>query len=369
MDDTLSEIPVEKSEGREVEKAEKGEVIQLTSIPSVLEAPREPLKPLELLELPDIAVTHLFLHKKRRLVATLTNVGTRPFPMESGNIDLFVDGRFDKSYNLKELSNQPFIHPQESVNLTTPLTLYGRHEVEARVDTGTEMKEVTKENNQLKKILEGLPIGPDIAIKDLSLTEDMELNIILSNTGEVDLRKGVIFRCRIFMNDRKISEFDHFTSEVLKAHSASPYILEPPYRVTIKGIFRVKVSISPKLQSDDIRLENNILERRFIIFPFQIGARGKEEFSFSIPSPQPKHEEPLERMRVEVRWEGAGTPLNLSFMGSVGIKEFPNISGKSPLKVELPIAIEDAQRESLCRVSVTNPVGKRVEGHIIIQHP
>jgi len=369
VDEYRYDFPEEKIERIETEKVEKEEKIQLTSLPPEPKLPEEPLKPMKRLELPDLTLNQLFLHHKRRVVATLTNVGTHPFPTASGNLNLFVDGRFEKSYNLQEFSKQPFILPQETVNVMTPLTLYGRHEVEARIDTGKELDEVTKENNQLKRILEGLPIGPDIVIKDLNLTEDMELSIILSNAGEAHLRKGVTFRCRIFVNDRKISDFDHFTSDVLRAHSANHYTLEPPYRITIKGIFRVKVSISPKLHSDDIRLENNILERRFIIFPFQIGAQGKEEFSFSVPISPPKGEEPFERVRVEVRWEGTGDPLKLSFMERGGTKELQTVSGKSPLKVELPMVMEETQRENLWQVSVTNPIEKRVEGHIIIQHP
>lgn len=369
VDEYSYDFPEEKIERIETEKVKKEEKIQLASLPPEPKLPEELLKPMRRLELPDLTLTQLFLHHKRRVVATLMNVGTHPFPTASGNLSLFIDGRFEKSYNLQEFSKQPVILPQETVNVLTPLTLYGRHEVEARIDTGTELDELTKENNQLKMILEGLPIGPDIVIKDLNLTEDMELSIILSNAGEAHLRKGVTFRCRIFVNDRKISDFDHFTSEVLKAHSGNHYTLEPPYRITIKGIFRVKVSISPKLHSDDIRLENNILERRFIIFPFQIGAQGNEEFSFSVPVSPSKGEEPFKQVRVEVRWEGTGDPLKLSFMERGGIKELQAVSGKSPLKVELPMPTEDTQRESLWRVSVTNPIEKRVEGNIIIQHP
>ena len=369
VDEYRYDFPEEKIERIEIEEVEKEEAVQLTSIPSEPKLPEEPLKPMKSLELPDLTLNQLFLHHKRRVVATLMNVGTHPFPTASGTLHLFVDGRFEKSYNLQEFFEQPFILPQEAINVMTPLTLYGRHEVEARIDTGLDLDELTKENNQLKMILEGLPLGPDIVIKDLNLTEDMELSILLSNAGEAHLRKGVTFRCRIFINDRKISDFDHFTSEVLKAHSANYYILEPPYRITIKGIFRVKVSISPKLHSDDIRLENNILERRFIIFPFQIGAQGKEEFSFSVPVPPSKGEESSERVKVEVRWEGTGEPLKLSFMEAGGIKELQTISGKSPLKIELPIALEDTQRENLWKLSVTNSIEKRMEGNIIIQHP
>jgi hypothetical protein len=171
------------------------------------------------------------------------------------------------------------------------------------------------------------------------------------------------------LNDRKISDFEHFISEELKAHSKNLYTLSPPYRISIRGISRVRVFLAPKLRSDDIHMENNILERRFIIFPFQIGAQGREQFSFFIPSPPLKGEESSDKIKMEVRWEGAGAPLKLSFGGSGDARDLPDISGKSPLKVEWPIPADETQRESHWRISVTNPFENRVEGHLIIQHP
>ncbi|MDI6761754.1 MAG: hypothetical protein QME83_01860 [Thermodesulfobacteriota bacterium] len=369
-DEYFSGIPVEekvaeiaeKVEKKE-EKAEKHEVSHLTAAPMPAEVPKESLS------LPDITVSNLFLKQKRRLFATLTNIGTAPFPMESGGLSLFVDGRLEKSYALKSLSDHGLLKPQESITLSTPFSLFGRHEVEVKVDTQVEQRELDKENNQLKKILEGLPIGPDIVIRDFHLTEDLELSIILSNNGEADLRKGVTFRIRIYLNDRKISDFEHFISEELKAHSGNLYTLSPPYRVSIKGISRVRVSLAPKLRSDDIRLENNILERRFIIFPFQIGAQGREQFSFFVPSPPLRGEEPSEKIRMEVRWEGSSTPLKFSFGGSEDSRALLDISGMSPVKVEWPIPAGETQRENHWRVSVTNPIENRVEGHLIIQYP
>ncbi len=363
VEEKVTEI-VEKVERKEEEeKTKKHEVVHLTAVPMPAEPPKESLS------LPDITVSHLFLKQKRGLIATLTNIGSAPFPMDSGSLSLFVDGRLEKSYALKSLSDQVLLQPQESISLSTPFTLFGRHEVEARVDTPVELRELDKENNQLKKILEGLPIGPDIVIRDFHLTEDLELSIMLSNTGEADLRKGVTFRVRIYLNDRKISDFDHFISEELKAHSGNLYLLSPPYRISIKGISRVRVSLTPKLRSDDIRLENNTLERRFIIFPFQIGAQGREQFSFFVPSPPWRGEEPSEKIKLEARWEGSGAPLKLSFGGSDDARNLPDVSGKSPLKVEWPMPAGETQRESHWRVSVTNPIENRVEGHLIIQHP
>ncbi len=355
------------SEGK-VEKPEEQDASP--TIPTLPSPPPAEETTVASVSLPDIAITNLFLDKQRRLVATLTNIGSSPFPMMDGNLMVFVDGQFKKSLALGTLSQQSYLPPNESITFTTPLTVFGRHEINAHIDTDVEMKELDKENNYLKRILEGLPIGPDIVLKDLDLTEDLELYIILSNTGEADLRKGVTFRFRIFVNERKISEFEHFISEVLRAHSENHYTIAPPYRVGIGGVSKVRVSVSPKLRSDDICLTNNILERTFIIFPFRIDPQEKEEFIFSVPSLRIKKEDGQgEKIKAEARWEGGGSPLLLSFQRSGDIKGLPTISGESPLKVEFPIHSEEVLEESRWRVSVTNLIEKKVEGHLIIQYP
>lgn len=373
-DEYFSGIPLEEKKTEEIEKVKlevkeekietrKEDVSHLVPLPLPAGIPKESLS------LPDIAVSNIFLKQKRKLFATLTNIGTAPFPMESGGLSLFVDGQLEKRYALKSLADHGYLNPQESLTLPIPFSLFSRKEVEVRVDTPAELREMDMENNLLKKILEGFPIGPDIVIKDFDLTEDLELIIILSNIGEADLRKGVTFRIRIYLNDRKISDFEHFISEELKAHSKNHYILSPPYRVGIKGISRVKVSLASKLRSDDIRMENNVLERRFIIFPFQIGGQGKEQFSFFIPSPPLRGEELSEKIKMEVRWEGPSTPLKFSFGGPEESRSLLDISGTSPVKVEWPIHSGEPQREGHWRVSVTNPFENRAEGHLIIQHP
>jgi len=86
------------------------------------------------------------------------------------------------------------------------------------------------ENNVLKKRLEGR-LGPDIVVKELDLTDDFELSIVLSNAGEMELRKGTTLRIRILLNDQRVSEFDHFISEPLKPSFGTRYIIDPPYRV------------------------------------------------------------------------------------------------------------------------------------------
>jgi archaellum component FlaG (FlaF/FlaG flagellin family) len=319
--------------------------------------------------LPDLTITDLFLNPQRKLAVTIANIGDSPLPLGGGNLKIIVDGSLKGSYTLGSLSNQSFLPMKGSITLTTPLTLFGRHEIDAHVDFTHGVEESNAENNSLKKVLDGLPVGPDIVVKDLDLTEDLELMIILSNAGEVDLRKGVTFRIRIFVNDRKISEFDHFISEALKANFGNRYLMDPPYRVGIVGISKVKVSISPKLPSDDIRLENNVLKRTFIIFPFRIGPQGREEFSFSFSAPRPQGEGPTEKVKTEARWGGGSSSLMLSFKKSGTLKGIPTLSGKSPLKVEFPVPSEEVQKENVWSVLITNLIDKKVEGHLIIQHP
>ncbi len=319
--------------------------------------------------LPDLTITDLFLDPRRKLAVTIANLGDSPLPLGGGNLKIMVDGSLKGSYTLGSLSGQSVLPVKGSVTLTTPLTLVGRHEIDAQVDFAHGVKESNIENNRLKKILDGLPLGPDIVVKDLDLTEDLELMILLSNAGEVDLRKGVTVRIRILVNGRKISEFDHFISEGLKANFGNRYLMDPPYGVGIAGISRVKVTISPKSTSDDIRLENNVLERTFIIFPFRIGPQGKEEFSFSFSATRPQGEGQTEKVKTEARWEGGGSSLILSFKKSGTLKGTPTLSGKSPLKVEFPIPFEEVQKENVWSVLVTNVLDKKVEGHLIIQHP
>ena len=329
----------------------------------------KPEVPVEPLLLPDITITDLFLNSKKRLVITIENQGDGPFPLEAGKLRLFIDSQPKGSYPLSSFSDQSFLLPEGSLTFTTHLTISGRHEIHAYLDASLEIIESNQENNDLTKILEGLPVGPDIVVEDLELTEDLELSIVLSNAGEVDLRKGIILRIRISVNNQKITAFDHFIPEVLKANFGNRYIIDPPYPVGITGISEVKVSISPKLSSDDIRVENNVLERTFIIFPFKIGPQGKEEFSFSFFTPRPQGEGQTEKVKIEARWEGGSSSLMLSFKKSGNINEMPTLSGKSPLKVEFSIPFEEVQKENVWSIFVTNLVDKKVEGHLIIQHP
>jgi hypothetical protein len=333
--------------------------------PKVLEKERSEAKTL----LSGLRITDLFLNTQRKLSVTLTNLGNSPLPLRAGDLKIFVDGLPKGSYPMGSLSDQPSLPAKGSMTLVTPLAIVGRHEILARVEFTSEVKESDEEGNSLKRILDGPPVRPDIMVRDLDLTEDLELMIVLSNAGETDLRKGAIFQIQVFVNGQRISEFDHFISEVLKANFGNRYVVAPPYRVGITGISRVRVSISPESPSDDIRLENNSLERTFVIFPFKIGPRGGEEFSFSIAPPPGRGEGHLEQVKAEVRCEGGSSALMLSFRISGGRKGGLAFSGRSPLKVEFPVPVEELQKESGWSVLVTNPAGKKVEGYLIIQHP
>ncbi len=366
---TLYTTPVELVGKREVravlDKEEKTvEGSELRNVfPKILGKEKFEAKPL----LPDLVVTDLFLTPQKKLAVTIANFGDSPLALGEGNLKIIVDGYPKGSYALRSLSDQSSLPVKGTMTLTTPFILFGRHEIDAQVDFPKGMKESSEENNSLKKFLEGPLVGPDIVVKHLELTEDLELMIVLSNAGEIDLRKGVIFQVQVFVNGQKMSEFDHFISEPLKAHFKNRYIVAPPYEIGIAGISKVKVSIAPELPADDIRLENNIIERTFIVFPFKMGPQKKEEFSFSFP--QLHSEGQTDKVTIEARWDGRGSSLMLSFGKSGSTAGIPTLSGKSPLKVEFPISSEETQKESIWMISITNLVEKKVEGHLIIQHP
>ncbi len=367
----LCTTPVELVGRQEVravlDKEEKTvEENKLSSVfPKVLGKEKLEAKPL----LPDLVITDLFLTPRKEVAVTIANFGDSPLPLGEGNLKIMVDGSLKGSHPLGSLSDQSSLPVKGTMTLTTPWVLVGRHEVDVHVGFPREVTESSEKNNSLKKILEGSPVGPDIVVKHLELTEDLELLIILSNAGEVDLRKGAIFQVQVLVNDQKMSEFDHFISEALKANSKNRYIVAPPYQVGIAGISKVKVSISPELSSDDIRLENNVLERTFIIFPFKIRPQGKEEFSFSFFAPRLRSKAQTEKVTIEAWWEWGGPSLKLSFKKSGSVDGISTLTGKSPLKMEFPIPFEEAHKESAWSIFITNLIKKKVEGHLVIQHP
>jgi hypothetical protein len=358
-------------EDRNVEESTPGDLLARAPRPEEAGPPAEPASPLPpalseaLVEssLPDLAITDLRLTSQRRLAVRMANIGDGPLPMEVGHLKIFVDGQLKGIYKLKSISDQSPLPPKGRFTFTTPLTIVGRREIHAHVEIDQRFREKDSDNNRLKKVLEGLPVGPDILIKDLDLTEDLDLIIVLSNGGEADLRRGTTLRIRIDVNNQKISEFDHFISEPLKASFGNQYVIVPPYSVKINGRTKVKVSISPKSPSDDIRLMNNTLRRNFVLFPFRIEAQGKQEFSFTLSPFRAENAGPAKRVKAELRWEGGGSPLMLSLGG------ISPTTGKTPLKVEAPILSEPAPKKKVWRVAVRSFLEKRVEGHLIIQHP
>src|SRR3990172_4864526 len=130
---------VDKTEEREDEKEwndslpeDLGEEVALLTPPPApprLEAPKE------ILLLPDLTITNLFLDPKKRLAVTIANVGNSPLPMGFGNLKIFMDGQLKRSYELNNLTDQSFLEPKENITFTTSLTVRGRREVQARVET------------------------------------------------------------------------------------------------------------------------------------------------------------------------------------------------------------------------------------------
>ena len=318
---------------------------------------------------PDVALTDLTLNQQRKLVIHLSNNGDAPFALREGTLQVFVDNVLRGSYSLGGLSDKLILSPKERAFLSTPLPIIGRHEIFAHLDTGPEANERIQEKKGFKKILESLPPGPDILVKELVLTEDFELSIVLSNGGEGELRKGTTLRIRIFLNDRKVSEFDHLVTESLRPNLGNRYIVDPPYRVPVSGNTKVKVVILPKQASDDIRLENNTLETNFMILPFRIDPQMSREFPFFLSSAPLVGSLGGNRVKTEARWDGGGAPLKLSLKRGKDFKRIAPVSGKSPLRLEIPIGREEDPRGKPWRLSVTNLMEKRAEGNLILQFP
>ena len=215
---------------------------------------------------------------------------------------------------------------------------------------------------------ETLAVGPDVIIKDLDLTEDLDLSIILANAGRMDLQKGSALGIKIFVNHRKISQFDHYVSRSVKANFGNRYVVEPPSRVGISGISRVKVWISSKWVSDYSRKGKHSMERTFLVFPFKMGPRQTEIYSVSLMPSSLKDGAQAGKMKLEARLDGEGRVV-LSVRRQDGLTSRSNFSGKPPLKAEVPLYFETGPGTEKWRISVANLEKRQVEGYLLIQHP
>ncbi len=334
----------------------------------VLSTP-EPEDREEMLPRPDVVLTDLFLNAKRRLVVHLSNNGDAPFLLKRGSLKIFVDKALEGSYTVGELCKRRSLSPKEGASFETPTTIKGRHEVDAHLDISPDADDGGRGSKSLTKILEGVPIGPDIMVKDLVLTEDLELSIILSNVGETELRRGTTLKVRVIMNDRKVSEFDHLIDEPLRPNSGSRYIIEPPYRISVGGNARVRVTVWPKHAEDDIRPGNNALERDFMIFSFRIDPQTSQEFAFFPSSLWDKDSSRSRNIKTELRWDGGGAPLRLSLKREGNLNKPAQVSGKSPLEMEVAAEEEKGSMGRAWRFLVTNLMEKTAEGHLIVQSP
>jgi archaellum component FlaG (FlaF/FlaG flagellin family) len=337
--------------------------------PGLPPPPPKPEESSELLSYPDLTISHLDLSPDRKLVIHIVNIGNEPFPLREATVRIFVDGILKGSYPLASPMEKSHLFPKEEILMTTSVAIIGRHEVYAYIVPDPESKERNLDNNGLRKRLESLPIGPDLLVKEFDLSEDFDLTTVLSNAGELELPKGTTLRIRIYMNGQKVSEFVHFISEPLKPYLESRYVIDPPYRVRVSANSRVKVVISPRQPKDDVRPENNSLERNFAIFPFKIEPQTSQEFSLDLSNPDLKESRRGEIMKAEVRWDGGGAPVKLSLKGGANLRRISPIKGKSPLKLEVPIEEGPNRKGKAWRFSITNLMEKKAEGHLIIQSP
>jgi hypothetical protein len=111
-----------------------------------------------------------------------------------------------------------------------------------------------------------------------------------------------------------------------------------------------------------------MMERTFVIFPLKMGPREKQGYSVSLMPARSKDGDKAGKMKLEARLDGEGRVV-LSVRGPGESKSRPNFSGKTPLKAEVPLHSEYARKKGVWRISVTNGLKKKVEGHLLIQHP
>ena len=337
--------------------------------PGLSLSPPKPEEPSELLAYPDLTISHLDLSPDRKVAIHIVNIGNESFPLWEATVRIFVDGILKGSYPLGSPTERSHLSPKGEILITTSVVIIGHHEVYAYIEPDPESKERNLANNGLRKRFKSLPIGPDLLVKALDLSEDFDLTMVLSNAGELELPNGTTLRIRIYINGQKVSEFDHYISEPLKPFLESRYVIDPPYRVRVSANTRVKVVISPRQPKNDVQPENNSLERNFGIFPFKIEPQTSQEFSLDLSNPDLKESRRGEIMKAEVRWDGGGAPLSLSLKGGANLRKISPIKGKSPLKLEVPIGEGPNRKRKAWRFSIANLMEKKAEGHLIIQSP
>jgi hypothetical protein len=209
---------------------------------------------------------------------------------------------------------------------------------------------------------------PRVVVKDLGVNEDQELSLFLANPGTVDLDKALSLRIRIDVNGRKVSEFEHLSSVVIKGRLGSRYAVRPPYRVEIAKRCRVRVSVRLLSERGRTRGFDHQLEKTFLVIPFRLWPRERREIAFSFSLPRNRADLVPERVKAEVRWDGGGGPLR-AWLKEEGSREMEPLLGRSPLLLERVLSSAGLSGRKTWKIGVTNLMAVRSEGKIIVQHP
>jgi hypothetical protein len=209
---------------------------------------------------------------------------------------------------------------------------------------------------------------PQLVVRDLGVNEDQELYFHLSNPGVSDLDKGLSFRIRIEVNGRRVSDFEHLSSAVIKGGLGSRYAVRPPYRVEIVKRCRVRVSVLLLAGERMFRGRDHQLERTFLVFPFRLWPQERREIAFSFSLPRNRTDLPPEELKAEVRWDGGGGPLRV-WLKEEGSRETEPLSGRSPLRLERTLSAAGLSGRRTWKIGVTNLMTVKSDGKIIVQHP
>jgi hypothetical protein len=209
---------------------------------------------------------------------------------------------------------------------------------------------------------------PQVVVRDLGVNEDQELSLFLANPGKADLDKGLSLRIRIDVNGRKISDFEHLSSAVIKGGLGSRYAIRPPYRVEIVKRCRVRVSVRLLSERRRSRGADHQLERTFLVFPFRLWPKERREIAFSFSVPRSRTDFAPEQVKAEVRWDGGGGPLR-AWLKEEGSRETEPLSGRSPLRLEKILPTAGLSGRKTWKIGVANLMAVRSEGKIIVQHP